>query len=136
MTDPLRVRQVLANLVTNAIKYTPSGGHVRVSIVNSQRATDRGKVAGVEVRDTGPGIPSDLHEKVFEEFFRVPNAGVRATIGNGLGLAISRRIARLLGGEVTVADADGGGVVFTLWFPSSRAWRERVERAPAAVLSA
>jgi len=107
-----------------------------VSIVNSQRATDRGKVAGVEVRDTGPGIPSDLHEKVFEEFFRVPNAGVRATNGNGLGLAISRRIARLLGGEVTVADADGGGAVFTLWSPSSRASRERVERAPAAVLSA
>ena len=134
VTDPLRVRQILANLVTNAIKYTPPGGHVRVSIVDSQRVRDRGKVVGVEVRDTGPGIPAELHERVFEEFFRLPNAG--ATNGNGLGLAISRRIARLLGGEITVADADGGGAAFTLWFPSSRAPSERVERTPEAVVSA
>lgn len=126
VTDPLRVRQILANLVSNAIKYTPSGGHVRVSIVDSQRVNDHGQVAGVEVRDTGPGIPPELHEKVFEEFFRVPNGGATPANGNGLGLAISRRIARLLGGDVTVADADGGGAVFTLWFPSGAGARERV----------
>jgi signal transduction histidine kinase len=136
MTDPLRVRQILANLVTNAIKYTPSGGHIRVSIVDSQRVNDRGKVVGVEVRDTGPGIPSELHERVFDEFFRVPNNGAKAENGNGLGLAISRRIARLLGGDVIVADADGGGAVFTLWFPSSRAVRKSPERTAAAALSA
>ena len=136
VTDPLRVRQILANLLTNAIKYTPSGGHVRVSIVDSQRVNDRGKVVGVEVRDTGPGIPSELHERVFDEFFRVPSDGAKVENGNGLGLAISRRIARLLGGEVTVSDAEGGGAVFTLWFPSSRPVRKTPERPPAAVLSA
>lgn len=89
MVHAFGVRQILANLVTNAIP--------------------------------------------FEEFFRIPNAG--ATNGNGLGLAISRRIARLLGGEVTVADADGGGAVFTMWFPSSAGARERVhEIAPETSL--
>lgn len=127
VTDQLRVRQILANLVSNAIKYTPSGGHVRVSIVPSQRSTDRGKVVGIEVRDTGPGIASELHERVFDEFFRVPGNEAQVENGNGLGLAISRRLARLLGGDVTLADADGGGAVFTLWFPSSVGARERVQ---------
>jgi len=117
VTDPLRVRQILANLVSNAIKYTPSGGHVRVSVVHAQRP-QLGEAVGVEVRDTGAGIPPELHEKVFEEFFRVRNTGGSAANGNGLGLAISRRIARLLGGDVTVSDGDGGGAVFTLWFTS------------------
>ncbi|HEY3258375.1 MAG TPA: HAMP domain-containing sensor histidine kinase [Gemmatimonadaceae bacterium] len=125
--DPDRVRQILANLLSNAIKYTPPGGHVRVSIVNSRRATD--PRVGVEVRDTGPGIPPDLHEKVFEEFFRVRDTGASVANGNGLGLAISRRIARLLGGDVTVADADGGGAAFTLWFPPSRVALQQRERA-------
>jgi signal transduction histidine kinase len=127
VTDQLRVREILANLVSNAIKYTPSGGHVRVSIVTSQRSTDRGKAVGIEVRDTGPGIPSELHERVFDEFFRVPGNGAKVENGNGLGLAISRRLARLLGGDVTLADADGGGAVFTLWFPPSASGRERVQ---------
>jgi len=126
VTDPLRVRQILANLISNAIKYTPPGGHVRVSIVESERSTRSGTTVGVEVRDNGPGIPSELHGKVFEEFFRVRNSGARTADGNGLGLAISRRIARLLGGDVTVADAEGGGSVFTLWFPPSSSSRERV----------
>ncbi len=116
VTDPLRVRQVLANLVSNAIKYTPSGGHVRVSVVHARRP-GLGEAIGVEVRDTGSGIPPELHEKVFEEFFRVRHKhDGNGANGNGLGLAISRRIARLLGGDVTVSDGDGGGAVFTMWF--------------------
>jgi signal transduction histidine kinase len=120
--------------LSNAIKYTPPGGHVHVSIVDSRRAADRARV-GVEVRDTGPGIPPDLHEKVFEEFFRVRDTGVSVGNGNGLGLAISRRIARLLGGDVTLADADGGGAVFTLWFTSSPVPRQSHERAATPALS-
>ena len=122
VTDPLRVRQILANLVSNAIKYTPSGGHVRVSVVHERRAPAHEQSVGVEVRDTGPGIPRELRSKVFEEFFRVRNTASGAPDGNGLGLAISRRIARLLGGDITFSDGngDGGGSVFTLWFGSSR----------------
>jgi signal transduction histidine kinase len=127
VTDQLRVRQILANLVSNAIKYTPTGGHVRVSVVTSQRISDRGKVIGIEVRDTGPGIPDELHERVFDEFFRVNGNGANVEGGNGLGLAISRRLARLLGGDVTLADGDSGGAVFTLWFSSNDRGRERVQ---------
>ena len=135
MTDPLRVREVLANLLSNAIKYTPQGGVVRVSIVESRRASERARI-GVEVRDTGPGIPTELHEKIFEEFFRVRDNGAKVESGNGLGLAISRRIARLLGGDVTVADAEGGGAVFTLWLPSSQVALQPRERPATPALSA
>jgi len=122
VTDPVRVRQILANLVSNAIKYTPSGGHVRVSVVHERRAPAHEQSVGVEVRDTGPGIPRELRSKVFEEFFRVRNAASGAPDGNGLGLAISRRIARLLGGDITFSDGNGdeAGSVFTLWFGLSR----------------
>jgi len=133
VTDELRVRQILANLLSNAIKYTPAGGHARVSIVTSQRSSDRGKVVGIEVRDTGPGIASELHDRVFDEFFRVSGSGGKLESGNGLGLAISRRLARLLGGDVTLADADGGGAVFTLWFPASRTVRKTPGREATAL---
>lgn len=119
VTDPIRVRQILANLVSNAIKYTPPGGEVRVSTVRAEPSARTPEQVGIEVRDTGPGIPPELHGKVFEEFFRVRTTAA-ATNGNGLGLAISRRIARLLGGDVTFADGKPGGAVFTLWFGAPR----------------
>ncbi|MGE5101274.1 MAG: sensor histidine kinase [Deltaproteobacteria bacterium] len=118
VTDPLRVQQVLSNLLSNAIKYTPRDGRIALRIVRSDSRRAKPAV-GVEVRDTGPGIPPDLRARVFEEFFRVRASGAAAN-GNGLGLAISRRIARLLGGDVTYADNDGGGSVFTLWLRQSR----------------
>jgi signal transduction histidine kinase len=119
VTDPLRVQQVLANLLTNAIKYTPRGGTIGVRIVRDNRGQSRPDRVGVEVRDTGPGIAPELRARVFEEFFRVRASGV-GTNGNGLGLAISLRIARLLGGDVTYSDNDGGGSVFTLWLHQSK----------------
>jgi signal transduction histidine kinase len=115
VTDPIRVRQILANLMSNAIKYTPPGGEISVRIVCGDGKEPGGeRRTGVEVRDTGPGIPRELQPRVFEEFFRVRSDG--AVNGNGLGLAISRRIARLLGGDVSFASAPDGGSVFTLWF--------------------
>jgi signal transduction histidine kinase len=106
--------------LSNAIKYTPRNGTIQVRLVRDAAADARAKRVGVEVRDSGPGIPPELRARVFEEFFRVRASGFTAN-GNGLGLAISRRIARLLGGDVTYADNDGGGSVFTLWLPRSRA---------------
>ena len=129
-TDPAHVREILSNVVSNAIKYTPPGGRVHASIVDARRASKRGDVIGVEVRDTGPGIPPELHEKVFEEFFRIGNANGNGNNrnGNGLGLAISRRLARLLGGDITLDDADGGGAAFTLWLTSAALPRPMHER--------
>jgi signal transduction histidine kinase len=113
ITDPKRVRQVLANLVSNAVKYTPDGGKVHVSIVHDGRGGTTPRV-GVRVQDDGPGIPAELRDRLFEEFFRVSRDEKDAR-GNGLGLAISRRIAHLLGGDVTFQPVEPHGAVFTLW---------------------
>lgn len=107
-TDSARVRQILDNLLSNAMKYTPSGGCVEVSLI--QNAED----VRIDVSDTGPGIPQELHDRVFDEFFRVPGNSAQ---GVGIGLAISRRIARLLGGDLMVGERAGGGAKFTLTLP-------------------
>lgn len=111
VTDPRRVRQVLSNLLSNAIKYTPAGGHVGVRVGGD--AADEKRIA-IRVEDDGPGIPAELRSRVFEEFFRVKPDAASAR-GNGLGLAISRRIARLLGGDVTYTPGAPRGSVFILW---------------------
>jgi signal transduction histidine kinase len=116
-TDPARVRQVLGNLLSNAIKYTPAPGRITVAAeaAAGDGAPRPGPWAAVRVTDTGPGIPPEMREAVFDEFTRLDESS--AAKGHGLGLAISRRIARLLGGDVTVADAPGPGATFVLWLP-------------------
>lgn len=115
-TDPARVRQVLGNLLSNAVKYTPSPGRivVRAEQVNGDGPRP-GAWAALRVIDTGPGIPPEQREAVFDEFARL-HEGTRIQ-GHGLGLAISRRVARLLGGDLDVGGAPGQGAVFTLWLP-------------------
>jgi signal transduction histidine kinase len=118
-TDPARVRQVLGNLLSNAIKYTPAGGRIIVE-VQTQRIERRGSAEAclvVHVTDTGPGIPASQLEAVFDEFTRLDRTGQR---GSGLGLAIARRVARLLGGALTVQSEVGRGSRFTLWLPLDR----------------
>ena len=119
-TDPARVRQVVENLLSNAIKYTPAPGRITVRTVVEERRGDarapgRGRWASVRVSDTGPGIPAAMQDVVFDEFARLDDhAGMK---GHGLGLAISRRIARLLGGDLGIADGEGPGATFVLWLP-------------------
>lgn len=115
-TDPDRVRQVLGNLLSNAIKYTPAPGRITVTTARAEDAGPRaGRWAAVRVADTGPGIPPEHREAVFEEFRRLHDGS--GAPGHGLGLAIARRVAELLGGELSVGDAPGGGALFTLWLP-------------------
>jgi signal transduction histidine kinase len=116
-TDPGRVRHILENLVSNAIKYTPAGGAVHVGISSDDPQHD-GRSVSISVRDNGPGISPEFRERIFEEFFRVPATDQTAS-GSGLGLAISRRIARLLGGDISFDDAPGQGSIFTLKLPVS-----------------
>ncbi len=115
-TDPARVRQILGNLIGNAIKYTPEGG--RVTVLAAARA--RLDVPGValDVVDTGYGIPHDELDHIFEEFHRLELSD-EIDRGAGLGLAVSRRIARILGGELTVTSHYGDGATFTLWLPAT-----------------
>jgi signal transduction histidine kinase len=114
-TDPHRVRQILQNLLSNAVKYTPPPGDVTVRVDYHSGSPDSpGAWARVSVHDTGTGIPQEEHDQIFDEFHRVPGS---AASGHGLGLAISRRVARLLGGDVTVESAPGEGSTFTLSLP-------------------
>lgn len=118
-TDAAAVRRIVGNLLSNALKYTPPQGRVSVSL---QYLVPERPVAGgdmlIEVRDTGPGIPANQREQIFDLFFRLASTeGV--TPGNGIGLSTSRRLARLLGGDISVANNDAGGAVFTVRLPCS-----------------
>lgn len=116
-TDPQRVRQVLGNLLSNAIKYTPPGGDILLRAAEQPRdgAVDVRRWLAIHVIDSGPGIPQDQAARIFEEFTRLDID--RDKPGAGLGLAIARRISRLLGGDLTVNGAPGEGSDFTLWLP-------------------
>lgn len=119
-SDPRRIRQILDNLMSNAIKYTPEGGAVTLTFGSSP--TD--KAVYLTVSDTGPGIPEQMRASVFDEFFRLRGHDLdlhrNAAPGTGVGLAISRRLARLLGGDLTVGASVTGGASFTLTLPASR----------------
>ncbi|MCS7091485.1 MAG: ATP-binding protein [Verrucomicrobiota bacterium] len=105
--DPLRLEQVLANLLDNAIKYGRQGGHVRVSA--RLRGADQVEVA---VADDGPGLPPEACERVFERFYRVDKARSREQGGTGLGLAIVKHIVQRHGGKVWVESRLGQGATF------------------------
>ena len=118
-TDPARVRQVLGNLLTNAVKYTPAPGRITVRAERADGGPRPGAWAVLRVIDTGPGIPPEQREAIFDEFTRLHDG--TEIKGHGLGLAISRRVARLLGGDVDVSGTPGEGAVFSLWLPLSEA---------------
>ncbi len=106
-TDEKRLRQILINLLSNAIKYTETGGATLTVRYRSQSAA-------IEVRDTGPGIPPEDLERIFEPFERGREPDTVMQPGIGLGLAITRVLARILGGEVTVSSEVGEGSSFLL----------------------
>lgn len=122
-TDQHRVRQILGNLLSNAVKYTPAGGRIGTRVTVRERMLEGRPAVAVEVWDTGPGIAPERREEIFREFTRLDP---KAKSGAGLGLAISRRMARALGGELTVGDGPQGGSTFTLLLPldGDRAGRE------------
>jgi signal transduction histidine kinase len=111
--DRARLRQVLGNLIENAVKYSPEGGEVRVSA-----ATANGAVK-IAVRDAGPGIPHDQQARIFEKFGRVDIPGASKP-GTGLGLFIARSIAEAHGGSLDVASVAEAGSTFTLTLPVGR----------------
>lgn len=116
-SDATRVRQVLGNLFSNAVKYTDQGSvDVTVSVRAAPDAPGRGEWIAIEVRDTGRGIPQEKQSALFKEFSRLEPEEE----GAGIGLAISRYVARALGGEITVSSEPGKGSTFTLWLPCTR----------------
>ncbi|WP_323762300.1 ATP-binding protein [Maricaulis sp.] len=114
--DPLRIRQILNNLVSNALKFTETG-HVALKVSQSADGTDATWNTKIEVRDTGSGIPADKLDAIFEAFHQADASITRRYGGTGLGLSISRQLARLMGGELAVTSTPGGGSCFTLDLP-------------------
>ena len=108
--DPDRLAQALGNLVSNAIKYTPSGGMVSVEAGTAATGTF------IQVNDTGPGIPTEEMERIFMPFYR-GRTGRRFPQGMGLGLAIARDLVMAHGGRLQVESAPGQGSRFTVWLP-------------------
>lgn len=109
--DPARLRQVLSNLVDNAIKYSPSGGRIEVRV---ESLDGHGTIAVV---DEGLGVPSHEQERIFEKFYRLDPAMTRGIGGSGLGLHISRQLVGVMGGTVTVKSQPGSGSTFTVSLP-------------------
>jgi len=109
--DPVRLRQVLDNLVSNAVKYTPAGGAVTI------RAAHDGPQVLLTVTDTGIGIPAEQYPHLFDRFFRASNAIEQGIKGTGLGLAITKAIIEAHHGTITAGPATGGGCKFTVSLP-------------------
>ena len=109
--DREKVRQIAVNLVSNACKFTPRGGSIDVECVCLDRFVE------LRVSDTGPGIPTQKLDAIFEPFVQLDNGLTRATAGTGLGLAISRELARAMGGDLAATSTFGQGSTFTLTLP-------------------
>jgi PAS domain S-box-containing protein len=122
--DEARVRQILVNLLSNAVKFTPPGGEVVVDCEVADRPPPGSSLSGagpwgaIHVRDTGVGIPPDKLTQVFEPFVQLDGGHRRKEGGTGLGLTISRRLARLMGGDLTVESVPDEGSTFTLLLPA------------------
>jgi two-component system phosphate regulon sensor histidine kinase PhoR len=116
--EPIRVLatkegidRILNNLVSNAVKYTPSGGRVCVRLHRANRE------ACIQIVDTGIGIPEDSLPHLFEEFYRAPNAKLQEREGTGLGLAITKDLVIRYGGQIAVQSKVGTGTTFTITLP-------------------
>ena len=121
--DPIRVRQVLLNLLSNAAKFTDQG-EITVEAVVEARA-DGTRQVRVSVSDTGPGISSEDQKKLFQAFSQVDDSPTRKTGGSGLGLSISQELVQLQGGRIGVDSAPGRGSTFFFTLPIYRAGAER-----------
>jgi signal transduction histidine kinase len=112
-SDRQKVKQIVLNLLSNALKFTPAGS-VTMTAVHDRRA----KQIAIAVADTGVGIPIEAQAKVFEDFRQLDSSPARGYGGTGLGLSICRRLSQMLGGTIELVSAAGKGATFTLRLPA------------------
>lgn len=127
LADPMRMRQIMVNIIDNAIKYTPSGGRILLRLEQTRDAKEGCAVYHFSCSDTGIGMDSDFLEKVFQPFERSRNTTASGIAGTGVGLAITKGLLELMGGSILAESEPGEGSVFTAVFPL-QAVEEDVER--------
>jgi PAS domain S-box-containing protein len=135
--DAERVRQILVNLLSNAVRFTEAGGRVTVSCGEGAPPDTVAETAAsartfVRVEDTGIGIPAEQLERIWAAFVQADASRTRKFGGSGLGLTISRHLARLMGGDITVRSEPGLGSSFVLWLPAADPAEVRDAAAPSA----
>jgi signal transduction histidine kinase len=134
--DETRVRQILVNLLSNAVKFTAPGGRVTIHCGIARRPTPEARLEAlgpwvfVSIEDTGVGIPAEQLSTIFDPFVQVDSSPTRSSEGSGLGLTISRRLARLMNGDLSVRSTVGQGSVFTLWLPAVTTETAEAARPP------
>ena len=109
--DPNRMEQVLGNLLSNAIRYTPQGGWIKISC-QCTRTT-----AAITIHDSGPGIPEEAIPHLFDRFYRADKSRARSEGGTGLGLSIAKRLVEAHQGKITASNHPDGGGLFTILLP-------------------
>jgi two-component system, NarL family, sensor histidine kinase EvgS len=113
--DEARLKQILHNLLDNALKFTPPGGRV---VLAARRGSGDDATVAISVADTGVGIAAEDHERIFGRFEQLDPSATRAYAGTGLGLSLSRKLVELHGGALAVESEVGKGSIFTFWLPS------------------
>ncbi len=124
--DPARLEQILGNLLSNALRHTPSGGQIRISL----KPTPANLL--IRIHDSGPGIPPEDLPYIFERFYRADKSRSRAEGGTGLGLTIARQLARAHGGDLRAENHPQGGALFTLTLPRTPPPSNENQRHPSA----
>ncbi|MFP4372808.1 MAG: ATP-binding protein [Spirochaetaceae bacterium] len=126
--DRVRLVQVLSNLIANAVKYTESGSITVLADSAEGSGAGAARMIRISVSDTGPGIPESEQQRIFEPFTQIDGGPTRAHSGAGIGLAVAREIAELMGGRILLDSVEGEGSVFTAELPLDPAERPRATR--------
>jgi signal transduction histidine kinase len=113
VADAMRVEQILGNLISNALRYSPEGGKIRIRLAETPESVR------LTIYDGGPGIPDEALPYIFDRFYRADRSRSRTDGGSGLGLAIARQLTEAHGGMLTAANHPEGGAVFTLSLPKA-----------------
>ena len=119
--DPEKVRQIVANLLSNALKFTPEKGNIYITVSENNLLNDAKKsLLVIKVKDTGIGIPENQLQHIFDRFYQLDNSHTRKTEGTGIGLALTKELVKLMEGEITVKSPPTGankGTEFTVTLP-------------------
>ena len=133
MTEPVRIREILVNILNNAVKFTKDGGTIRLDAGSRPGADAQHIVICYRVKDTGVGMSEEFQKKLFDEFAQEENGARTQYKGTGLGMAISKKYVELMGGTITVDSQKGVGTTFTVEIPMELTSAEKVEKTKQSV---